>query len=88
MFTIVIKIFTRIFGSIHGPMITTLFKEPEWSLKRLRNLLFEGYVDDIKVFPIKKGIAKGEIVVSNLTIASFLVGTDHFPKLKRENNNI
>ena len=63
-------------------MITTLFKEPEWSLRRLRNLLFEGYVDDIKGLPLKKGIAKGEIVVSNLTIASFLIGTDHFPELK------
>ena len=70
------------FGSIHGPMITTLFKEPEWSLRRLRNLLFEGYVDDIRGIPIKKGIAKGEIIVSNLTIASFLIGTDHFPELK------
>ncbi len=70
------------FGSIHGPMITTLFKEPDWSLRRLRNLLFEGYVDDIRGLPLKKGIAKGEIVVSNLTIASFLIGTDHFPELK------
>ena len=70
------------FGSIHGPMITTLFKEPEWSLRRLKNLLFEGYVEDIKGLPLKKGIAKGEIIVSNLTIASFLIGTDHFPELK------
>ena len=31
---------------------------------------------------LKKGIAKGEIVASNLTIASFLIGTDHFPELK------
>ncbi len=69
-------------GSIHGPMITTLFKEPEWSLKRLRNLLFEGYVEDINGIPLKKGTAKGEIIVSNLTIASFLIGTDHFPKLR------
>ena len=70
------------YGSIHGPMITTLFKEPEWSLKRLRDLLFEGYVADLQGFPLKKGLAKGEIVVSNLTIATFLVGTDHFPNLK------
>ena len=70
------------FGSIHGPMISTLSKEPEWSLRRLRNLLFEGYIDDIKGLPLKKGIAKGEIVASNLTIASFLIGTDHFPNLK------
>jgi len=69
-------------GSIHGPMVTGLFKEPEWSLERLRNLLFEGYVDDIRGLSLKKGIARGEIIVSNLTIASFLIGTDHFPELK------
>ena len=38
-------------GSIHGPMVTGLFKEPEWSLERLRNLLFEGYVEDIRGIP-------------------------------------
>ena len=68
-------------GSIHGPMVTSLSKEPEWSLNRLRNLLFEGYVDDIKGLPLKEGKAKGEIIASNLTIATFLVGTDHFPSL-------
>ena len=69
------------FGSIHGPMVTSLSKEPEWSLNRLRSLLFEGYVDDIKGIPLRKGTAKGEIIVSNLTIATFLIGTDHFPDL-------
>jgi len=39
-------------GSIHGPMVTSLFKEPEWSLERLRNLLFEGYVEDIRGIPL------------------------------------
>ena len=70
------------YGSIHGPMVTTLSKEPKWSLERLRKLLFEGYIDDIHGKPLKKGIAEGAIVVSNLTIASFLVGTDHLPNLK------
>ena len=70
------------FGSIHGPMVTSLSKEPEWSLKRLRNLLFEGYVDDIKGIPLKEGKAQGEIIVSNLTIATFLIGTDHFPDVR------
>ncbi|MDC3041325.1 LD-carboxypeptidase [Prochlorococcus sp. AH-736-B08] len=69
-------------GSIHGPMVTSLFKEPEWSLKRLRNLLFEGYVEDIKGIPLRGGKAKGEIIVSNLTIATFLIGTNHFPDCK------
>tara|TARA_B100000945_G_scaffold306850_1_gene294708 strand:+ start:759 stop:1631 length:873 start_codon:yes stop_codon:yes gene_type:complete len=70
------------FGSIHGPMVTSLSEEPEWSLDRLRNLLFEGYVDDIKGIPLKEGTAKGEVIVSNLTIATFLIGTDHFPDLR------
>ena len=69
------------FGSIHGPMVTSLSREPEWSLVRLRNLLFEGYVDDIKGIPLREGIAKGKIIASNLTIATFLIGTDHFPNL-------
>jgi len=42
-------------GSIHGPMVTGLFKEPEWSLERLRNLLFEGYVEDIRGIPLRGG---------------------------------
>ncbi len=66
-------------GSIHGPMVASLFKEPEWSLERLRNLLFEGYVEDIRGTPLRGGKAKGEIIVTNLTIATFLIGTNHFP---------
>ncbi len=69
-------------GSIHGPMVTSLSKEPEWSLKRLRNLLFEGYLEDIQGIPLKEGKAQGEIIVSNLTIATFLIGTDHFPEVR------
>jgi len=66
-------------GSTHGPMVTSLFKEPEWSIERLKNLLFEGYVEDIIGTPLRGGKAKGEIIVSNLTIATFLIGTNHFP---------
>ena len=69
-------------GSIHGPMVSTLAKEPEWSLKRLRNYLFEGYIEVINGIPIKEGKAKGEIIVSNLTIFTFLFGTDHFPDVR------
>ena len=69
-------------GSIHGPMVTSLSKEPEWSQQRLRNLLFEGYVEDIKGIPLKEGKARGGIIVSNLTIATFLIGTDHFPDVR------
>ena len=66
-------------GSIHGPTISTLAKEPKWSLNRLRTLLFEGYLEDINGHPLKSGIAKGEIIISNLTIFCFLIGTNHIP---------
>jgi len=69
-------------GSIHGPMITTLSKEPSWSLQRLKNFLFEGYVEDIIGEPLIGGIARGEVIVSNLTIFSYLIGTEHLPDLK------
>ncbi len=69
-------------GSVHGPMLTTLSSEPPWSISRLKNLLFDGYVDDLQGKPLKKGLAHGKIIVSNLTIATFLIGTDHIPNLK------
>tara|TARA_Y100001978_G_scaffold55110_1_gene49466 strand:+ start:318 stop:1190 length:873 start_codon:yes stop_codon:yes gene_type:complete len=69
-------------GSIHGPMIMNLHKEPLWSIQRLKDLLFKGYVEDIKGNPLKKGIARGKIIVSNLTIFTFLIGTEHMPNLK------
>jgi len=67
------------FGSIHGPTISTLSKEPNWSVNRLKNFLFEGYLEDIIGFPLKKGIARGEILTSNLTIFCFLIGTNDMP---------
>ena len=68
-------------GSIHGPMITTLSSEPSWSINRLRTFLFEGYVDDLKGKPLKRGVSFGEIIVSNLTIFTYLIGTSHLPDL-------
>ena len=41
-----------------------------------------GYVEDIIGIPLRGGKAKGEIIVSNLTIATFLIGTNHFPDCK------
>ena len=66
-------------GAIHGPMVSTLSLEPTWSLNRLRNLLFEGFVEDIKGYPLKSGTACGDIIVANLTITCFLIGTNHLP---------
>ena len=68
-------------GSIHGPMVKTLSEEPYWSLRRLKKLLFEGYIEDIIGKPLIGGIARGVVIVSNLTIFSYLIGTNHLPNL-------
>ena len=67
------------FGSIHGPTLSTLSNEPNWSINRLKSFLFEGYLDDIKGTPLNKGFAKGNLIVTNLTIFCYLVGTNHLP---------
>ena len=66
-------------GSIHGPTLSTLSNEPNWSINRLKSFLFEGYLDDIKGTPLNKGFAKGNLIVTNLTIFCYLVGTNHLP---------
>ena len=71
-------------GSIHGPTISTLSKEPDWSLNRLKAFLFEGYLEDITGSPIIKGIAKGEVLISNLTIFCFLIGTNNLPNCDKK----
>tara|TARA_B100000700_G_C14920669_1_gene796905 strand:- start:383 stop:1264 length:882 start_codon:yes stop_codon:yes gene_type:complete len=68
-------------GGIHGPLITSLYKEPDWSKERLKNILFGQKVPDLKGESWKGGVAKGPLIATNLTIASHLIGTSHFPNL-------
>tara|TARA_B100000700_G_scaffold155406_1_gene172564 strand:+ start:350 stop:1222 length:873 start_codon:yes stop_codon:yes gene_type:complete len=70
-------------GGIHGPLITTLGKEPDWSKERLKSILFGNYVPDIYGDPWGGGIAKGHLIVGNLTILTHLIGTKHLPNLNK-----
>ncbi len=69
-------------GNIHGPLLTTLSNEPEWSKERLRALLFGEPVKELRGESWAKGTAQGPLVVSNLTVASHLLGSRHIPNLK------
>ena len=69
-------------GCIHGPLINTLSNEPSWSKERLRSILFGDPIPDIYGKKLKGGLANGPIVVANLTVASHLIGSSHFPSLK------
>ncbi len=68
-------------GGIHGPLVSSLGKEPEWSQERLKNILFGKPVPDLVGESWYGGIAKGPLVASNLTVASHLLGSSHMPDL-------
>ena len=69
-------------GGVHGPLITSLSKEPEWSKLRLKSLFFKKSVPDLYGEPWVSGIAKGPLVATNLTVASHLLGSRYMPDLR------
>tara|TARA_Y100001968_G_C19438090_1_gene760951 strand:- start:970 stop:1869 length:900 start_codon:yes stop_codon:yes gene_type:complete len=69
-------------GGIHGPLLTSLSTEPEWSKERLKGLLFGEQVPDLYGERWIRGSATGPLVVTNLTVASHLLGSRHMPNLK------
>ena len=68
-------------GGVHGPLLTTIANEPDWSKERLKRLLFGKSIEDIYGKGWQEGIAIGPLVVANLTIATHLLGTHHLPDL-------
>jgi muramoyltetrapeptide carboxypeptidase len=68
-------------GAIHGPLLTTLAAEPGWSQERLRHLLFGGKMEDLTGQGWCGGVAEGQLLVANLTVATHLLGTPHLPDL-------
>ena len=69
-------------GSIHGPLITTLGTEPQWSKNRLKSILFGNSISDLYADPWGGGIAQGHLIVGNLTVMTHLIGTSHLPDFK------
>ena len=68
-------------GAIHGPLVTSLATEPEWSRERLRDLLFGHPLADLQGVGWSGGSATGQLVAGNLTVATHLLGTSHWPDL-------
>jgi len=69
-------------GAIHGPLVTTLASEPDWSRQRLKDLLFGEPLPDLEGEVWCAGQAHGPLLVANLTVATHLLGTPHLPSLK------
>lgn len=69
-------------GGVHGPLVTTLADEPDWSQQRLQELLFDQVAPDLQGTTWVGGKAQGPLVTVNLTVASHLLGSTHLPDLK------
>ena len=69
-------------GGIHGPLLTTLAAEPDWSRDRLRRLLFGESIPDLQGEGWGGGTASGHLVVANLTVATHLLGSRFVPELQ------
>ncbi len=69
-------------GGVHGPLITTLGAEPDWSKDRLKSILFGNCVPDIYGDPWGGGVSKGHLIVGNLTVLTHLIGTKYLPNFR------
>ena len=66
---------------VHGPVLTTLGKEPDWSIKRLFDLLEGRPLAPLEGKPWAGGKARGILLPGNLTVATNLLGTALQPSL-------
>lgn len=68
-------------SGVHGPVLTTLASEPDWSIQRLFD-----WVEGRPVAPLDGtgwggGVASGILLPANLTVATHLLGTPVQPQL-------
>jgi muramoyltetrapeptide carboxypeptidase len=68
-------------GGIHGPLLTTLAAEPDWSQQRLRSLVTGHGVSPLQGEGWGGGAVTGPLWPANLTVATHLMGTGHAPDL-------
>ncbi|MDY7008717.1 MAG: LD-carboxypeptidase [Cyanobacteriota bacterium] len=69
------------FSCVHGPLLTTLAAEPEWSIQRLFDLVEGRSLEPLKGNGWGGGQAKGYLMPANLTVAGHLLGTKYQPDL-------
>lgn len=68
-------------ASVHGPLLTTLATEPEWSQQRLKNLVMGQPLPVLHGQGWGGGRVEGRLWPANLTVATHLLGTPHQPDL-------
>lgn len=66
---------------IHGPLLTTLADEPQWSIDRLFGLVTGQPLPPLQGESWVSGVATGRLLPCNLTVATHLLGTALQPDL-------
>ncbi|MEB3267518.1 MAG: LD-carboxypeptidase, partial [Leptolyngbya sp.] len=68
-------------AGVHGPLLTTLAAEPDWSQRRLFDLVAGRSLPPLQGQSWHGGVARGPLLPANLTVATHLLGTPHEPPL-------
>jgi muramoyltetrapeptide carboxypeptidase len=66
---------------VHGPLLTTLSDEPDWSIDRLFGLVTGQQIPPLQGDIWVGGVATGKLFPCNLTVATHLLGTPFQPDL-------
>ncbi len=66
---------------IHGPVLTTLASEPDWSIQRLFDGIETGFFEALQGEGWGGGSVSGRLFPANLTVATHLLGTAYQPDL-------
>lgn len=66
---------------VHGPMLTTISSEPEWSIERLFDCVEGRNLKPLQGKGWGGGKASGLLLPANLTLATHLLGTPYQPDL-------
>lgn len=69
-------------SGVHGPLLTTLYAEPAWSMQRLFGWVEGRSIEPLKGVGWKGGRVEGILLPANLTVATHLLGTAAQPNLE------
>ncbi|MDJ0708334.1 MAG: LD-carboxypeptidase [Leptolyngbyaceae cyanobacterium MO_188.B28] len=69
-------------SGVHGPLLTTLAAEPNWSLTRLFDWVEGRSLPPLEGLGWGNGVAAGKLMPANLTVATHLLGTPAEPDLE------
>lgn len=69
-------------SGVHGPLLTTIADEPDWSIKRLFDWVEGCSLEALQGTGWGGGVASGLLLPANLTVATHLLGTPVQPSLE------